>query len=306
MSRTAAGLRSLDHEVSTVEQAPADARFDLLHAFTSEPHVWHMLQHWTRNQCPLVVTSIVVVSPGRTERLMRLGARLPAPLTSVRMKREVLQRAAAVIAATRYESQLVVTGFGVPPDRVSVIGNGADPIDGDEPRLPPGLPSEPFVLLVGGVSRRKRQAEVIRALGREPPVVVAGPFLGGTSERREWEAVVREGGALWLGPVEPKAIRALQRRALAQVLLSDAEAQSLAVVEALAAGTPVVVSDIPSHRELHDAYPSRVHLVRDPSECAAAISSLRTAGRPPGPPPAVPSWRDVAARIADVYRRVLE
>ena len=305
MSRTAAGLRSLDHEVSTVERAPADARFDLLHAFTSEPHVWHMLQHWTRNPCPLVVTSIVVVSPGRTERLMRLAARLPAPLTSVRMKREVLQRAAAVIAATRYESRLLVTGFGVPPDRVSVIGNGADPIAPEEPSLPPGVPTEPFVLLVGGVSRRKRQAEVIRALGREAPVVVAGPFLGGTSERREWEAVLRGGGALWLGPVEPVAIRALQRRALAQVLLSDAEAQSLAVVEALAAGTPVVVSDIPSHRELHDAYPSRVHLVRGARECAAAISSLRAADRPPGPPPAVPTWRDVAARVAEVYRRVL-
>ena len=88
------------------------------------------------------------------------------------------------------------------------------------------------------------------------------------------------------------------------VHVSRAEVQSLAVIETLAQGTPVVLSDIPSHRELAGRYPEWVRLARDLEEVASRVRELRTR-RPDGPPPPVPTWDDVAARLEGVYRSLL-
>jgi glycosyltransferase involved in cell wall biosynthesis len=302
--RLAEGLRSLGHEVIFAERARADESFDLLHAFTSEAQVWYMLRHWTRNHTPLVVSSILVLSPGLAEWTLRLTARLPIPLTGARMRREVLQRADAVVALSRYESRLLSQALGVPRDRVALIPGGADP-EGTPIALPEKIPEGPFVLFVGAVSRRKRQAETLRALGGRLPAVVVGPFLGTRTEQDEWERLVDRTGAVWLGRISPATVRRLQRRALAQVLISRAETQSLAVLEALAAGTPVVVSDIPSHRELHEANPGYVYLVSRPRDAVKSLLALAAQGRPEGPPPSIPTWRDVATRHVVLYREVL-
>ena len=301
MERTAAGLESLGHRVLYVDAARPGDRFDVLHAFSSEPAVWHQLQHWTRNPAPLVVTSVVVVSPGRDAWGLRVTARLPGVMTSGRMRAEVLRRADAVVAAGPFERQLV-TSLGVDPGTVWLIGNGADPgQDEDEP--PDGTPAGDFALLVGSVSRRKGQEAVIRALQGRVPVVVAGAYGGAPSERPGWDRTVEETGAIWLGPVEdPARLGALQRRAVAIVHLSSAEVQSLAVLEALARGTPAVLSDIPSHRELERAHPGLVRVVPGADELPAALDALRgTAAREPA---AVPTWREVAERLVEVYRAV--
>jgi glycosyltransferase involved in cell wall biosynthesis len=301
MERTAAGLESLGHRVIYVDAARPDDGFDVLHAFSSEPAVWHQLKHWTRNPAPLVVTSVIVVSPGRDVWGLRLSDRLPGVMTSGRMRSEVLRRADAVVAVGSFEQRLV-TSLGVDADRVWLIGNGADPGPGeDEP--PAGTPAGDFALLVGSVSQRKGQEAVIRALEGRIPVVVAGPFAGTPAERAAWERAVEETGAVWLGPVEDQArLGALQRRAFAFVHLSSAEAQSLAVLEALARGTPALLSDIPSHRELERAYPGLVRVVSRADELPAGLDALRgTAVREPA---AVPTWRQVAERLVEVYRAV--
>ena len=88
------------------------------------------------------------------------------------------------------------------------------------------------------------------------------------------------------------------------VHVSRAEVQSLAVIETLAHGTPVVLSDIPSHRELAARYPDWVRLARELEEVPRACASCARA-RPSGPPPPVPSWDDVAARLEGIYRSLV-
>jgi glycosyltransferase involved in cell wall biosynthesis len=300
VERLAEGLRTLGHDAVRIEALPRDARFDVLHAFTAEPHVWHYLRHWTRKPAPLVITAITVVSPGPGEWSLRLLARLPVPLTGARMRREVLLRADAVVALARYEARLL-RSLGIPDDRILVIPGGVDPTP--PAQLPPRTPTAPFGLLVGAVSRRKGQAEVVRAVANRVPLAIAGPFVGTPRERSEWEALMRGHDATWLGEVERAAVRSLQGRAVAQVLLSKAETQSLAVLEALSAGTPVVVSDIPSHRELREEWPEFVHLVNRPAEAAEALLELSTRSRrPAGAQPRIPNWREIAGRYVEVYR----
>ena len=298
IANTGAALERLGHVVVRVERHDTARGFDLLHAFGAEPSVWHLLSHWTRNPAPLVLTPVIVVSPGREERLLRLSARVPA-LTTGRMKRELIQRADAVIAGTEYERDLVTSAFGAEPSRVRVLGNGADP-PADVAPPPAGVPAAgTYALLLGAVSERKRQVETVEALAGAVPVVVAGGFVGHERERAHWERCVSDTGAVWLDHVADRAVVAgLVRGARALVHLSQAEVQSLAVLEALAAATPVVLSDIPSHRELAAAYPGFVRIAAGPADVPRAVAEL---DGPPGQPPAVPTWADVASKLTDLY-----
>ena len=304
MERTAAGLEELGHRVRAVEGAGREDSFDVVHAFGSEPSVWHFLRHWTRNPCPLVVTPVVVVSPGAEEALLRILARVPV-LTHARMKADVVQRADAVIAGTRYERRVVTGGLGADPEKVGVIGNAARVHDRERlPASPEAVGEGPFALMVGSISPRKRQEEVLRALAGRVRVVVAGGFVGDAGERARWERTVRESGAVWLGDVsDEQHVAALQRDASALILFSAAEVQSLAVLETLALGTPVVLSDIPSHRELLATYPELVRVIRRVRDVGDAVAELE--GAKPREAPPVPSWTDVAREIGSVYRDVV-
>jgi len=301
MARTAEALARAGNVVVQLEAAGPDERFDVLHAFGSEPANWHHLRHWTRNRAPLVVTSVVVVSPGPTELALRLSARVPGVLTSGRMRRQLLGEADAVVAGTQYERRLLIRAFGVPEERLVVIDNGAD--RRKPGALPGGLPAR-YTLLAGAVSKRKRQAEVLEALGDERSIVVAGGYAGSVEEKARWERAVAKSGARWLGHVgDPATMAALQRNATALVHLSSGEVQSLSVLEALAQGTPAVLSDIPSHRELEAAFPSHVRVVGGPSEVPQALGTFRD--EVAGEAPAVPTWDDVAAQLTELYRRLL-
>ncbi len=298
MQRTAEGLQRLGHTVVDVDDA---VPFDVLHAFGAEPDNWHRLGHWNRNLAPLVLTPIVVVSPGRQERLLRLAARVPGLMTSTRMKRDLISRADATIAGTAYEGALLRSAFGAKPDRLHVIGNGADPPSASG-TLPDGVPPRGYLLMLGVVSARKGQAAAVEALSGVRPVVVAGGFSGTSAEKAHWEATVQDSGAIWLGQVDARTVDALLAAADALVHLSSAEVQSLAVLEALAAGVPVIASDIPSHRELRDAHGDWVRIAAGPAEVARAAETL---GELPAKRPDVPTWTDIAGRLESIYAEVL-
>jgi glycosyltransferase involved in cell wall biosynthesis len=298
MQRTAQALQRGGVEVFAAAAEPEPRPFDVLHAFGSEPDVWHALHHWRRNPAPLVLSPVIVAAPGAQERLLRLSARLPLASLSPRMRSLVVRRADASVALTAHEARLL-RALGA--RRVEVIPNGVEPPGPDAP-LPDGLP-EGYVLLLGAVSARKRQADTVRALGAAGlPVVVAGGFDGTPAERRRFEAAVVEAGARWTGEVDPPVARTLLRRARALVHLSRAEGQSLAVVEALAEGTPVIATPLPANAELAARHPAHVRLVEGEGEVAGALTALERAR---GPAPSVPTWDDVAAALQGVYRSVL-
>lgn len=297
MRRTAAALERRGHDVFHVARS-ADARpFDVLHAFGSEPDVWQALQHWRRNPAPLVVSAVVVAAPGREERLLRLAARVPLRSLAQRARAEVVRRADVAIALTQHEGALL-RALGA--QRVEVLGNGVDAqLAGEaESAGEPGVP-EPYVLLLGSVSARKRQADTIRALAGAPvTAVVAGGFDGSAAERAAFESAVARSGARWVGEVPPARVRALLHRARALVHLSAAEGQSLAILEALAQNTPVIATPLPANVELAARHPAHVRLVDGLEELPAAVAGLRA---PDGPAPRIPSWDDVAERLETLY-----
>jgi glycosyltransferase involved in cell wall biosynthesis len=295
IDRTASALSARGDAVFYVARESSALEFDVLHAFGAEPDVWHALGHWRRSEAPLIVSPVTVTGSRAEELLVRIGAWTPVRSLAQRMRAEVVRKADVVIALTEHEAALM-RALGA--RRVEVVSNGVDVEIASADAALPDLPEE-FALLLGTVSRRKHQAEAVAALGAS--AVVAGGFEGTPQERGRFEATVAEAGARWLGEVDAITAHALLRRARALAHMSRAETQPLVMLEALAHGTPVVATPLPAARELAALHPGWVRIVGGPSELPASLATLTV---PPGPPPEVPSWADVAIRLEEIYRSV--
>ncbi len=140
------------------------------------------------------------------------------------------------------------------------------PAPDDERLLREAVPGRgPFVLFVGGISPHKRVAHLVRAFGaiastaghEHLQLVLAGP------ENRDQFATDQSGVAEALAEIGPtrervvttgfvsdETLAALYRAAECVVLPSSMEGFGLPALEAMASGTPLVVSDNPALREV--------------------------------------------------------
>lgn len=304
-ARTAAALRERGHDVRYVQHAEAEWTPDVLHVFGHTADVGHFLHHWRRHPAQLVVSPVVVVPPAREWRL-KLGTRLPIPAFEPRVLRALVERADALIALTRWESELLESIGGARTAPIAVIGNGVEGADELPDREALGrelgteLP-ERYAIVVGAVSERKRQAEIARALAGALPLVVVGGWDGPRSGREEFARLVRATGGLWPGELSDRAtVLGLIAEADALVHLSDAEGQSLAVLEGLALGAHCVLSDLPQQREIAQRWPRAVTIVEAGDELPGALARLPHGDQHPVQPP-IPSWDEVAAAVEAVY-----
>ena len=129
------------------------------------------------------------------------------------------------------------------PHGVAPGWSGAQPPSPDlRARL--GLPSS-YVLFVGTLEPRKDVRTLLAAhslLPDAPPLVLVGP--------PGWGEQVDVRGAVTPGYLDDEALRPVVAGASALVLPSRDEGFGLPLLEALAAGTPVVASDLPVLREV--------------------------------------------------------
>jgi glycosyltransferase involved in cell wall biosynthesis len=122
-----------------------------------------------------------------------------------------------------------------------------------DPAIPPG-----YGLHVGTLEPRKNLPVLLAAwrllrarLPQAPPLVLAGAYGWGAGElRREVERAAAEGWLRPLGYVPPDELAALYRGAAVVALPSLYEGFGLPAVEALAAGVPLLVSDLPVFHEV--------------------------------------------------------
>ncbi|HEY0781301.1 MAG TPA: glycosyltransferase family 1 protein, partial [Thermoanaerobaculia bacterium] len=148
---------------------------------------------------------------------------------------------------------------GLSPARLRPIHLGPGQIEegDDDGPLPERVP-ERFALHVGTLEPRKNLPVLLAAwrLLRErrsdtPPLVLCGGFGWHAEELRGLVAEgERDGSVVVTGYAEPSALRALYRRAALVAVPSLYEGFGLTVAEAMAAGVPLVVSDIPVLREV--------------------------------------------------------
>jgi glycosyltransferase involved in cell wall biosynthesis len=206
------------------------------------------------------------------------------------------RRARHVLAVSERTKRDAIELYGLPPDRITVTPHGVDPAFG------PGDGSgSGYVLFVGAVQARKDPlAALAAATAAGLPLVVAGP-----EKEPALAAELRARGADVRGWVPQHELAELYRGAAALVLPSKYEGFGLPVLEAMASGTPVVVSDDAALREVAGEAAS---YAEDGDLAAALERALADRGRfvQAGLERVrLFSWGETARRTADVYRRVL-
>jgi glycosyltransferase involved in cell wall biosynthesis len=178
---------------------------------------------------------------------------------------------------------LVIGDERVPPERVSLVRNGIDLVAFDAARERPlALPlpktnGRPLAVIVANMRHEvKRQEDFLQAVAvarRERPELAA--FLVGEGERVEGLKALAarlglEGHAFFLG--RRPDVPAVLARAAVGVLSSAQEGLSNAVIEGMAAGLPMVVTDAGGNAELvRDGERGLVVPVGEPEALARAI-----------------------------------
>lgn len=217
---------------------------------------------------------------GRYWRLPRLGRGYAARRGYYSRLRFVARHAREVWVPSALTAASVQQYFGVPSRRVPFCydSDRFRPAAGPAPSAP-----RPDVLLsISRLSHSKNHEAVIRAAARgEPKLPVR--IIGEGPEHGALARLARDLGvscAIESG-LSDDAILAAYRAAGVVVCPSRFEGFGLTPMEAIACGVPVVVSDIPPHREFLDGAPYFFPL-EDEAALAAAVAAAR-AGPPPSP-----------------------
>ena len=190
---------------------------------------------------------------------------------------------------------VVVTPLGVD----AAWASAAPPDDALRREL--GLPSS-YLLFVGTLEPRKDLRTLLaahRLLAEAPPLVLVGP--------PGWGEQLDTSGCITTGYLEDERLRSVVAGAAALVLPSLDEGFGIPVVEALAAGTPVVASDLPVLREVGGTVTAYAE-PGDPGAFAASIEQVLDTPGEPGPRRthgAAYTWARCAAATRAAYSLAL-
>jgi glycosyltransferase involved in cell wall biosynthesis len=252
----------------------------------------------------------------------------PRPIWFRTMTRRILRgfRRAAMIVCVSEAARDDLTRFGLAdPSRIHVVPNGIDPAlleppsDAAREQAKALLPPQRGVfdlLHVGNDIPRKRLDRVIdivatlRKRGHWIRLVRVGSPLRPETRLRAQELAMND--VAELPYLDRDVLRAVYERCDLVLLPSDREGYGLPVVEAFAAGKPVVVSDIPALRESSgglatcvkpDALSEWVEAIErvlregDPSGALAAVRRARAAAR---------TWDDHVRGLLPLYAELLD
>lgn len=207
---------------------------------------------------PLAVVAAIALTGSKTpiiltphyhgtghSRLARLLHRIWQPTAG----RFLMSAAFHVIAVSEPEANLLVRHFPFLEGRITVIPNGITPL---RPASPSPVDASMHVVLgVGRLESYKGNDLIIRSmaeLGEQYLLVLVGDGPERSKLQQLAAMLGVEHRVLFTGRVDDDSLAAWFARADVFVSMSEQEAFGLALGEALAAGVPAVVSDIPAFR----------------------------------------------------------
>lgn len=228
--------------------------------------------------------------------------------------RRIVARSDSIICVTEAERRQLTGSFPSAAARSFVISNGVDLDRLDASAAPLEPDGRRLLLACGRLEAYKNVDRIICAMPALRDDFVLR-IAGEGPHRSALERFVDQHGlhdtVAFEGRVSDERLGSLLRRADAFVSLSEHEAQGIALLEALAFGTPVVGSDIPAHRDVAQfattADPAqRVRLVDIDAPLSAIGAAIRCTATERGPGVRVPTWQDIAAATARVYKKAVQ
>lgn len=225
--------------------------------------------------------------------------------------RPLFAGAARLVGPSMWEVEYFRKALRLPRERFAVIPNGAQ-------RLPPVAPApllsrhDPLIVSVGRLTRYKGHHRVIAAMphvlkaipGARLRIVGIGPEESALRRQAESLGVAGHVTVAGLAPGDEAGMADILARADLVTLLSEHEAQGIAVMEALALGRPALVADTTALHELAARGLARAVAVNSAPEqvAAAMLAQLRAPLIPYGA--SLPTWDQCVTDLITLYEDV--
>ena len=282
------------------------------------PRLWHAPDHVCPQ--PLGWRTVLTVHDLAFWRLPEShSAPSRAYYAGLRRSARQATRIICVSQATRHD---LLEATGIPEDRVRVVPEAPDPRYMQPPAAAsfrdPDKAGRPYLLCVGTIEPRKNLPAVFRALARLPRAerpelrVVGAPGLDATAIQALPARLGLNGDVRFLGRRPTDELVTLYAGALALVYPSLLEGFGLPVLEAMAAGAPVMASNRSSVPEVAGDAAILVDPEDDTSiaaalERVATSSALRDDLRARGRARAARfSWEQTARLTLDVFAEAIQ
>jgi glycosyltransferase involved in cell wall biosynthesis len=235
-------------------------------------------------------------------------------------ERRNIADAAAVHVTSRVEGEELLA-LGLAPRRIFEVPNGIDMpdanVDARESQASDAALPDDYVLFLGRISWKKGLDRLLRAIA---PLGSISLVVAGNDEEDFWPRMARLAEELgvarrvhYVGHVEGRRKESLLRGAAMLVLPSYSENFGNVVLEAMAAGTPVIATREVGLASALEAHRSGIVVSGDTRELSDAISSLhsdrglRSSYSDRGRAMAQAySWDNIAAQIEAQYRAILD
>lgn len=229
--------------------------------------VWWRLVRLLRRERPVAVvlhTQVAALLGASAAFIARVPSRIVVHHINVGVSGRLFRPIEAVVGSTGLYTDIVFVGNAIRDEvdhfpkayrrRTRVIPNAVEippPVDRAAVRAEHGIPADAFVVLaVGALTDQKNHEVLVRALGSVPEATLV--IAGDGPLRPMLEQLATETGTLVrvLGHIPPEDVFGLYGAADLYAMPSRAEGRSLALLDAVSSGLPVVLSDIGQNVEV--------------------------------------------------------
>jgi glycosyltransferase involved in cell wall biosynthesis len=158
----------------------------------------------------------------------------------------MLRKSRIIFTVSHFLKSRLVALFDLPEDKIVVVGNGVEQEYFDAGRSTDPIPvrDRPYIIIVGGLTARKgapQVLEVARLLHKSNPDIEL--LIPGINEDEFVQQSKSIPNINLIGHETAATISNLMRGSIALMFLSRYETFGIPAVEAMAAGTPAIVSD---------------------------------------------------------------
>ncbi len=309
IERTKAALEHHGVEVEYLRWFDGDQRGDIIHFFgrAAPSHI-----RFAQGKGMKYVMSDLLTGQGsRPASLLRLQAlanrcfeTLMPPVFRDMPRWSSYREADAVLAVTPYEARLMRQLFRADPTRLHVVTVGIDELFfADRPER-----CGDHLISTATIHPRKRNLETARAaLSAGVSMVFTGkPYSEDDPYFLEFRKLVAENpGRLTYAGFLPsrRDLAEAYQKARGFVLLSTMESLSASALEAVAAGCPLLLSDLPWARDTFGADATYCRAT-DIGGMARALREFYEAAPRLPLPARPPTWLEVGGQIREIYRAI--